>query len=127
MRSRTSRSRDVPRLGILTIGSAPAGFIGYHVPVDKMSVDMPQVGAMADPVRLLRAFLKKSGMSQAAFAAAAKVPQSVISRALSNRRTPGLTSAFRIEDATGGAVPAKAWVTESDSKANGVGHEEHAS
>lgn len=58
----------------------------------------------------LGAYLRKHGIEQGEFARLSGLPQPMISMWLSGKRSPGLESAFAIEKATGGEVPASAWV-----------------
>lgn len=63
---------------------------------------------MATP---LGAYLAKHGIEQHEFARSSGLPAPLISMWLSGKRSPGLDSAFAIERATGGEVPATAWLT----------------
>ncbi len=65
-----------------------------------------QCGCMKD----LGTYLKEEGASQKAFAEMIGVDPSVVSRFIARTARPGLELAVRIEDATGGAVPARSWV-----------------
>lgn len=58
---------------------------------------------------LLAAYLTEKKLTHEAFAARAGVPGPQVSLWLSGHRRPGLENAFRIQDATGGAVPASSW------------------
>lgn len=61
----------------------------------------------------LQVYLTENGITQRAFADALGVDQSVVSRLSRKKMNPGLPLAVRIESATGGAVPAKSWVSET--------------
>lgn len=58
---------------------------------------------------LLRRFLEREKLSQAAFAQAAGLAESTISNVLSGARGVGLDVAIAIEKATKGGVPAQSW------------------
>lgn len=58
----------------------------------------------------LRRYLAKKKLTQDAFAAKAGVPGPQVSLWLNGERTPGLASAFAIEEATGGEVKASDWI-----------------
>jgi DNA-binding transcriptional regulator YdaS (Cro superfamily) len=58
----------------------------------------------------LGTYLKEVGISQKAFADQLGVDPSVVSRFIARTARPGLELAVKIEDATGGAVPARSWV-----------------
>ncbi len=62
----------------------------------------------------LAAYLKRGGLTQLEFAKLAGVPGPQVSMWLSGRRRPGLNSAFKIERATAGAVPAFCWANSTD-------------
>lgn len=55
-------------------------------------------------------FINQSGETQTAWAARLGVSKSYLSDLLGGKRRPSLDLAFRIERATGGAVPAAVWV-----------------
>lgn len=58
---------------------------------------------------LLADYLKESGKSQKAFAAAVDSSEGAVSLWLSGSRTPGGETAFAIERETKGKVPASIW------------------
>lgn len=58
--------------------------------------------------------LRGARISQKAFAAMIGVDPSIVSKLLNGSARPGLELAVRIEDATGGAVPARSWVSKAD-------------
>lgn len=64
-------------------------------------------GAMKD----LGTYLKEEGTSQRAFAEMIGADPSVVSRFIARTARPGLDLAVKIEDVTGGAVPARSWVS----------------
>jgi len=57
----------------------------------------------------LKKYLHRQGLTQEQFAVLARVPGPQVSLWLSGRRRPGLDSAFKLEQATGGAVRAADW------------------
>lgn len=61
-------------------------------------------------IELLDAYMSGKRLTQAEMADRVGVPSAMVSMWLSGRRRPGLRHAFGIEAATGGAVPAKAWL-----------------
>lgn len=64
-----------------------------------------------DPVVTLSKFIQERSPSQTAFALKAGIDRSVLCHLLNRtRHAPGLATALKIEIATGGAVPAGAWV-----------------
>lgn len=71
----------------------------------------------ADGADLLLRHLKKRKLTQAAFARKAGITEAQISRLLSRQRGPSNDTAHAIEAATGGKVPAKAWVSRPFPKA----------
>lgn len=70
--------------------------------------------------RLLRMYVEQLQCTKQAFAGRCGVSPTLLSHYLSGRRNPNLNAIFSIQAATGGAVPAEAWVHD-----NGV-HEEEA-
>ncbi|GAA6162597.1 hypothetical protein NBRC116590_03010 [Pelagimonas sp. KU-00592-HH] len=62
----------------------------------------------------LAQYLKDSQIRQEDFAEEIGVKQGTVSRFASGRGTPGLELAVAIEDATGGAVPARSWVNQQE-------------
>lgn len=58
----------------------------------------------------LRAYMKRSGLTQEQLAAAADVPGPQVSLWLNRKRRPSLESAFKIERATAGEVTAADWL-----------------
>jgi transcriptional regulator with XRE-family HTH domain len=71
----------------------------------------------ADAVDLLRQYLKKTKLTQAALARKAGITEAQVSRLLSKKRRPSNDTAHAIAEATGGEVPAKAWVSRPFPKA----------
>jgi len=65
-------------------------------------------------MHILTKYRKATGISQHAFAAKVSVDQSIISRIEAGPTRPGLALAFRIEEATEGAVPASCWANAGD-------------
>jgi len=70
---------------------------------------------MSDPIAALRSYLRSRDEKPSAFAVRAEINESTLFHILSGRRSPGLEKALAIERATGGKVPASAWVTSSPS------------
>jgi len=60
--------------------------------------------------RLLRAYLELDDVAHVDFAAEAKLTPVELSHFLSGRRVPTLAAAVRLEDASKGAAPCRAWV-----------------
>lgn len=71
----------------------------------------------ADPAERLARYLRKHGMTQAAFARKAGITEAQVSRLLSKKRRPSNDTAHAIEAATDSEVPAKAWVSKPLPKA----------
>lgn len=67
----------------------------------------------------LRQWLADTGTTQVQLAEATKIPQSEISKYASGKRRPDLDNAFKIEAATAGAVPARAWARPDEEAAGG--------
>lgn len=65
-------------------------------------------------MQTLAEYLDSTGTSQRAFAALVPVDPSVLSRYLSKRAKPGLSTALRIQRLTSGAVPVEVWDDEID-------------
>lgn len=63
-----------------------------------------------DGPALLAKHLKTTGQKPSAFAEAHHLSSPLLSMWLSRKRRPGLRSAFALEEATGGAVPAASWL-----------------
>jgi DNA-binding transcriptional regulator YdaS (Cro superfamily) len=61
------------------------------------------------PNRLAR-HLEDKGMTQTALADRMGVSQALVNQWVTGRRRPNLDSAFAIERATGGAIPASYWL-----------------
>ena len=59
---------------------------------------------------MLAEFIKRSGMTQTAFADQLGVSKSYLSTLISRRRLPSLVLAVTIERVTDGAVPATSWI-----------------
>jgi transcriptional regulator with XRE-family HTH domain len=62
-----------------------------------------------DAASRLGRYLKRAKLTQTAFAERSGIPQCQISLYVRRVRKPGRRNASRIEDATGGAVPASSW------------------
>jgi DNA-binding transcriptional regulator YdaS (Cro superfamily) len=62
----------------------------------------------------LATYLAETGISQKAFASSIGVDPSVVSRFVKGTAKPGMPVAFKIEDATGGAVSARSWLPPSE-------------
>jgi transcriptional regulator with XRE-family HTH domain len=62
----------------------------------------------------LRDFLSENNIARRDFAAQIGVDQSVLSRFCNDQARPGLETAVRIERATGGIIPASAWIPEPE-------------
>lgn len=62
-------------------------------------------------MKSLRACLDKTGESQAEFARRIGVSKSYMSELLSGGKTPSLSLALKIADATRGSVPVEAWAS----------------
>ena len=58
----------------------------------------------------LKQYIAAQGISSRAFAQSVGLSSAGLHGLLHGRNIPSLPVAFRIEDATGGAVPARAWV-----------------
>lgn len=58
---------------------------------------------------LLGAHLKRTGQTPTDFAPKVRADRAQIHRLLSGERRPGLDLALRIDEKTGGAVPAASW------------------
>jgi transcriptional regulator with XRE-family HTH domain len=71
----------------------------------------------ADAADLLFRHLKRKKLTQAAFARLAGITEAQVSRLLSKKRRPSNDTAHAIDAATGGEVPAKAWVSRPFPKA----------
>lgn len=54
-------------------------------------------------------YLKRTGLSRRQFARVSGLEFSYISRLATGARTPGMDAAVKIQKATGGKVPLKAW------------------
>jgi DNA-binding XRE family transcriptional regulator len=63
-------------------------------------------------MKLLRDYLETSGKTQAQLGAEVGVGQAAISKLCTGRIKPSGIVAYRIEQATGGAVPVRAWFEE---------------
>ncbi len=61
------------------------------------------------PAMRLREYLHENAIKVSDFAASIGVKQNTVSGWLSGARRPDLDMAFRIENETGGAVPAQGW------------------
>jgi transcriptional regulator with XRE-family HTH domain len=70
-----------------------------------------------DAVDLLRRYLKREKLTQAALARKAGITEAQVSRLLNRKRRPSNDTAHAIGAATGGEVPASAWVSRSIPKA----------
>ena len=69
----------------------------------------------------LATYLAETGISQKAFASSIGVDPSVVSRFVKGTAKPGMPLAFRIEDATGGAVSARSWLPSHDTQSDQPG------
>jgi len=58
---------------------------------------------------LLGKYLSKTGEGIRGFARKSGLPASQVCRYVQKKITPGVRAAFRIEDVTGRAVPARSW------------------
>jgi transcriptional regulator with XRE-family HTH domain len=58
----------------------------------------------------LKAYIAAQGMSARSFAQAAGLSAPGLHGLMTGRNKPSLEVAFAIEDATGGAVPARSWL-----------------
>lgn len=65
------------------------------------------------PQALLLSHLRRTGTPARAFAALAGLDPSQICRLISGERHPSLYTAFAIEDASGGDVPARSWLVQA--------------
>ncbi len=64
----------------------------------------------------LRSWLNANGMLAADFARLGPFPESSVSQWLSGERAPDLTTAFRVEEVTAGAVKASDWAGRQDGR-----------
>lgn len=62
----------------------------------------------------LSEYLIEAGITQGRFAETVDVTQATISRLATGASRPGLPLAVKIEEATGGRVPAASWVSDAD-------------
>jgi transcriptional regulator with XRE-family HTH domain len=63
---------------------------------------------------MLAKYLREKGQSQRAFERALDLQPGMLSGYLSGNRRPGLDTAFAIERATNGEVPASSWAEEEE-------------
>lgn len=62
----------------------------------------------------LETYLTQNGLKQSQFAELVSLHPSVVSRFIKGEARPSLETAFAIERATGGAVPASSWVNHGE-------------
>lgn len=58
-------------------------------------------------------FIRSSGLNRAAWADRLGISRPYLSDLLNGNKTPSLQLAFKIEQATGGKVPASAWLADA--------------
>jgi transcriptional regulator with XRE-family HTH domain len=65
----------------------------------------------------LQAWLLSSGTRQSALAARLEITRGYMSELVAGRKLPSLQLAFRLEDETAGAVPARCWTAMAEADA----------